>query len=126
MLDSFLLRRFVEHSEALPGDVRAWALDRLLASVSATDIREERDRLIRAAAALVPGAPWTRARRLHGIAREVSRALPAVPVLDSPRGYVAAAMLLQPGRIPCVKTIARIISDTQKRSVHGSRAKVIF
>lgn len=111
MLDPDLMRRFIEHSHQLPPDVRAWAMGRVVDSLPPTERRNERNRLLRAAAALVPGRPWTRARRLHGIAKELLRAIPVAPDIDTARGCVAAALAIYPGHVPSVKQLYRIFSD---------------
>lgn len=109
MLDRAFLDRFL--AAPLDADVRGWALGLILGSMPPAERREERDRLIRSAAALIPGPPWTRARRLHGIARQLVGALPAAPDTSTARGCIAAAMLLSPGRsAPCVDTIYRVIA----------------
>jgi hypothetical protein len=69
MFDRAFLDRFL--AAPLDADVRGWALSLVLEAMGPRERREERDRLIRAAGALIPGAPWTRARRLHAIVSEL-------------------------------------------------------
>lgn len=109
MLDRALLDRFL--AAPLDADVRGWALELVLRSMSPSERREERDRMLRAAAALVPGPTWTRARRVHAIARDVATALPASPDTSTVRGCIAAALLLNPGHVPSVKQLSRIFVD---------------
>src|SRR6185312_14623292 len=103
MLDRAYLARLL--AAPLDADVRAWVLSLVVASMTPSERREERDRWIRAAAALVPGAAWTRARRLHAIAAELARALPVAFDANTARGCMAAALLACPGGTPSVKTI---------------------
>ncbi len=107
MLDRAYLARLL--AAPLDADVRAWVLSLVVATMTPRERREDRDRGIRAAAALVPGVAWTRARRIHALAAELARSLPTVPDTLTARGCVAAALLVCPGRAPSVKTIGRII-----------------
>lgn len=107
MLDRSFLDRFL--AAPLDADIRAWALALMFESLSPNERRHERDRWIRAAAALVPGRAWTRARRLHAMATELARAMPARPELGTARGCLVQALLVCPGRIPSLKTFGRIV-----------------
>lgn len=108
MLDYALLHRFL--SAPLDPDVKAWALGCIIAQLTPAERRAERDRWIRTAGALVPGAGWTRARALHGLAGELAAALPAMPDVSTARGCVAAALLIAPGRMPSLKTFGRALA----------------
>ncbi len=112
MIDRDYLRRFLEVPD-VPDDVRRWVIAIVHEAMPPSERREERDRLIRAAAALVPGEPWTRARRLHLLAHDLIGRIPAAPDTTTARGCVAAALLLSPGcRPPSVHTIYRIACMT--------------
>lgn len=107
MIDRSFLDRFLACDA--PEDVRRWVLALVHEAMSPTERREERDRWFRAAAALVPGEPWTRARRLQLIALDLRGAIPAAPDTSTARGCVAAALLLCPGlKPPAVHTLYRI------------------
>ena len=109
MLDRAFLARLL--AAPLDADVRAWVLSLVTGSMTPAERREERDRWIRAAGALVPGPAWTRARKLHAIAVELARALPTMDDTTTARGCVAAALLACPGGAPSVKTIGRIVDN---------------
>jgi len=107
MLDRSFLSRFLVCD--VPEDVRRWVVALAHEAMTPAERRDERDRWLRAAAALVPGEPWTRARRLHAIGLEVRAALPAAPDTSTARGCVGAALLLCPHRRPpSVHTLYRI------------------
>ncbi len=111
MLDRSFLDRFLACD--VPEDVRRWVVALLHERMSPSERREERNRWFRAAAALVPGDPWTRARRLHLIAIDLRTALPAAPDTSTARGCVAAALWLSPSRKPpAVHTLYRIACMT--------------
>ena len=107
MLDRAYLARLMD--APLDSDLRGWLLAVVVGAMTPTERRDERDRWIRAAAALVPGAAWTRARRLRAMAVEIARALPAHPDVGTARGCVAMALLVCPGRTPSQKTLGRIV-----------------
>lgn len=94
----------------VPGDVRRWVIGLVVDAMKPSQRRDERDRWLRAAGALVAGAPWTRARQLHALALELSRALPVDPEPLTARGCVAAALLACPGPVPSLKTIGRVMN----------------
>jgi hypothetical protein len=111
MLDPDFLARFLA-CEDVPVDVRRWVLGLLHEAMTPSQRRRERDRWLRAAAALTPGARWTRARELHAMALEVASALPTTPDPHTVRGCVATAALLCPGRTPSAKTISRVLDKS--------------
>jgi len=66
--------------------------------------RSERDQLLRRAAELLPGPPWTKARELSRLSRPARRPREHLvehfePDLDTAAGCVAAALLVFPS--PC-------------------------
>lgn len=124
--DEAFLRRFLLAAPAMPPDVAAWAKSMLLDSLPPARRIVERDRLLRAAAALLPAAPpWTKARQLHDVALAVSRALPADPDLTTSRGCVAAALLLRPGKeVPTVRHLYRVLLATAADPLEMSEAQV--
>lgn len=107
MLDRSFLARFLACD--VPEDVRRWVLTLMHEAMSPSERKAERDRWFRAGAALVPGESWTRARRLHQMAREMRGAIPAAPDTRTARGCVAAALLACVGPVPSLKTIGRIV-----------------
>jgi hypothetical protein len=111
VVDREFLDRFLACD--VPEDVRRWVLALVHGAMSPSERREERDRWFRAAAALVPGEPWTRARRLHMFAADLRGELPADPDTSTARGCVAAALLVCPGhRAPAVHTLYRIACNS--------------
>lgn len=98
MVDRSFLARFLA-CDVLE-DVRQWMLALLHGAMTPSERSEERDRWFRAAASLVSGELWMRARKLHIIAAGLVGAMPAAPDTSTARGCVAAAMMLCPGRKP--------------------------
>ncbi|MDQ3366649.1 MAG: hypothetical protein M3680_14590 [Myxococcota bacterium] len=108
MIDRAFLARFLSCGD-VPEDLRQWVVAIVHERMSPSERREERDRWFRAAAALIAGEPWTRARRLHRIALDLRGSIPAAPDTSTVRGCTAAALLLCPGyRVPAVHTLYRI------------------
>lgn len=93
----------------VPADVRRWVTGLVLDAMTPSERRAERDRWLRAAGALVTGAPWSRARALHELAIELASALPVDPEPSTARGAIAMALLVTPGRVPSLKTIGRVM-----------------
>lgn len=108
--DEAFLSRFMASASALPPDVAAWAEGKLIATLPPSRRRAARDRLLREAAALLPAAPTkTKARLIRAQALQLRRALPARPDRSTPRGCVAAAMLLDLGRVLSLKQLQRVL-----------------
>lgn len=94
-------------------DVRRWVIAIVYERMTPSERRDERDRWLRAAGALVAGEPWTRARKLHAIALDLGRSpIQAEPNTSTARGCVAAALLLCPNREPpAVHTLYRVLQS---------------
>lgn len=94
-LDPVMLRRLRAEGEGmLPPDLLAWATAALAAGLDARARRAERDRLLVAAAALLDGPPWTRARALAREMNVARRAPLARADTSTVGGCVVAALQL--------------------------------
>lgn len=90
----------------LAEDLGRWALDQLAARAGDAERIELRNLLLRAAAALLPGSTWARARRLSGelLAMERRRG-PA----DEMRALLAEALEIDPGCPRSHRQLLRIL-----------------
>jgi hypothetical protein len=91
--DLLRTRAAVQGCRPLPPDVAARVLEVLVVHLGAAQLRTVRDNHILAAARLLHGAPWKRARALAILARrlEVSRAIPAEASPDAMLQLAACA-----------------------------------
>lgn len=112
---AFLARlRVATETGRLPRDVGQWAVEALTEALPATARRMARDRALRAAANMLSGSPWARARRLE---REIlaARGLRPRRARVQPREatvayHVAQALAIDPGAPTSMRHLLRVVT----------------
>jgi hypothetical protein len=126
MTDEAAVLQFLARPPPLPPESAAAVVRTLWSSIPLARRRAERDQLLRRAAELLPGPPWTRAGKLARLSRPVRRPHPAAePDLETAAGCVAAALLAYPG--PCgrglsARQVFRVICGSDIRRLEMSVA----
>jgi hypothetical protein len=113
MTDEGAVMQFLARPPPLPPDLAGAVVRTLWRSIPPARRRAERDQLIRRAAELLPGPPWTKAKALAQLSRPARRpqGFMTEPDLSTPAGCIAAAMLIPQasGRGLSARQIHRLI-----------------
>lgn len=132
MTDEGAVLAFLARPPPLPPDLAGAVVRTLWRSIPPARRRSERDQLLRRAAELLPGPPWTKAKALAKLTAPSRRQVEHLvehfePDLSTPAGCVAAALLTYPqaaGRGLSARQIHRLLgSDTEPLKCQRTRSQ---